>query len=77
VVKAVRRVGDRRSEHQRQSAFICGSIPLRPLRSLAAIESYYNHTDPCHDGKELAARDRKEHKEKGFHLCVFCVLLRQ
>jgi hypothetical protein len=39
------------------------------------IHPYYNHASLCFPDKKLAAKERKEHKIRHFHLCDLCVLL--
>jgi len=39
-------------------------------------DSHYDPSKFCQHARILAAKERKEHKEKPFHLCDLCVLLR-
>jgi hypothetical protein len=40
------------------------------------VHPYYYPWKSGFSAQLLAAKERKEHKEKTFHLCVLCVLLR-
>ncbi len=48
-------------------------------RKLFQIRVYLYHNDEslCFPDKKMAAKERKEHEGKHFHLCVLCVLSRQ